>query len=269
MRAIFKQASLFRKLWRRWAPAACVVPIILLGGVVGCVDERALPTFFEGQDLLAGTQCAAQMPRSCSVVLERKDGVLSCYKGIQRCEEGHWSRCSDGEITTRMDPLSPRALFMVANTSLSTPTACVGNVCDPYCQFFDEDPLDITGSVTLPSSSLPVFPGSAGGASCAHAFCTEGAALLDGCHDCVTSICLAEPTCCDSAGGAWGPNCVDAVYTLCASVPVPKRVCDFAAFSSSTMRADGGGVYIVGGALGAGQSHDSPSDINKLGRSAV
>jgi hypothetical protein len=50
--------------------------------------------------------------------------------------------------------------------------------------------------------------------SCAHDFCTTGAALDKNCDPCVASICAAWPNCCSSS---WSSKCVGDVATYCSN----------------------------------------------------
>jgi len=52
-------------------------------------------------------------------------------------------------------------------------------------------------------------------AACSHNKCATGAALVNGCDDCVTRICKVDSTCC---GSTWNQSCVDKVGTICDAV---------------------------------------------------
>jgi hypothetical protein len=56
------------------------------------------------------------------------------------------------------------------------------------------------------------------GGVCAHDTCTAGGALAKGCSACVTSICNADPYCCNNG---WDSICVNEVASVCGSAKCP------------------------------------------------
>ena len=48
--------------------------------------------------------------------------------------------------------------------------------------------------------------------TCSHGLCTEGAKLANGCDPCVSTICAADPYCCQTA---WDAQCVSEVASIC------------------------------------------------------
>jgi hypothetical protein len=59
--------------------------------------------------------------------------------------------------------------------------------------------------------------GGSGGApaACAHDVCVGGPKLEDGCSQCVTDVCEADPYCCGDMGGEWDDACVYGANDLC------------------------------------------------------
>ena len=51
-----------------------------------------------------------------------------------------------------------------------------------------------------------------GGGGCTHSDCTTGGPLVSGCNSCVTSICSADPFCCNTS---WDSICVGEVGSIC------------------------------------------------------
>jgi hypothetical protein len=85
--------------------------------------------------------------------------------------------------------------------------ACVTEICavDSYCCSTAWDRLCVNevGSVCGKSCS---------GNSCAHAICTAGGNLANGCDPCVTQICTVDSYCCTTA---WDSICVGEVASVC------------------------------------------------------
>lgn len=165
----------------------------LLATVLTVLGLLAVPTALAascsaGDDLAppppgTGPNNAAPCPegatRSCHVTLDEQNGVLTCYDGVQTCEQGAWGACGGGSIASRAAPESgfngdpaaidgdglqiearehrtARALpqrdsepgaATIAPLSYSNPAPCPNNPCDPTCQVFDEEP---DGGITPP-----------------------------------------------------------------------------------------------------------------------
>jgi hypothetical protein len=96
----------------------------------------------------------------------------------------------------------------------STSDACVSSIClaDPFCCTSGWDGVCISEIRTVCNSLT--CPESSG--SCTHPLCTAGAALKTGCDsataNCVASICLVDPFCCNTA---WDSACVGEVNSVC------------------------------------------------------
>ena len=80
--------------------------------------------------------------------------------------------------------------------------------------------VEDTASVTLQAGSTVVFfdgfqvegGGSLKVVTCGHSLCDTGVLLTQGCHDCVTTVCAADPWCCEVD---WDSICVGRVATHC------------------------------------------------------
>lgn len=210
----------------------------------GCRDDR-LP----GAPPLGGSTpdrrvssgpCTPGAERPCGTTLGEHDGVLSCYHGTSTCIDGTWSECSDGSV----ENLSAKAVASGSQErwlSLSQPTTCATNPCDPYCQNYDEQPdggyhSATDGSIpiyTWQGGTLSGFPGGLvkkgiqepcttgsdcqfntycsgpDDGTCSHSVCVAGDALKTGCDStndgCVARVCAVDPTCC--AGGTPAQGC--------------------------------------------------------------
>ncbi len=174
------------------------------------------------------TPCDDGASRACGVTLSQANGVKSCYRGTEYCDGGHWSLCTDGEVTKEPDHTEAQLDEISKILSISLPAKCIGNPCDPSCMFFDENPMpDLTGGG---AAGLPSYPGQP--PSCTHPLCTTGAALNASCNSCVSSVCAVNPACCSTS---WTSACVDLVYTECANVRPPLNLCTFGLFSDSTV----------------------------------
>lgn len=216
---------------------------------VACGSETDLPPGYSGTappPTTAEGPCEGDAERTCGVTLTQKNGVLSCFRGIQLCEKGVWSACQEGTIREELDP-TYRAPGDVAPLSLSTPEKCLDNPCDPECMFFDEDPDDIgLGGAPATTSSPPLLDG------CAHGVCRLGRGLDAGCDPCVSDVCAVAPECCDTADpNAWTEDCSELVPAVCnAELPAPG-LCEFGIYSEGQLNflRDS---QILGGHVGSG-----------------
>lgn len=80
---------------------------------------------------------------ACGKVQVKTGTTVTCEMGNRTCSGGHWSTCQGTSITTKaLAPLSPTngvgilALPIVTNQS----AGCSLNLCDPYCNQFDNHP---------------------------------------------------------------------------------------------------------------------------------
>src|SRR5262249_31926322 len=91
--------------------------------------------------------CPQGAARDCHLTLGEHQGVLSCFDGTETCTNGAWGPCEGSE---KKRPLPPRTGRPGAGApevkSLSVPSSCMNNPCDPSCQTFDEVPGAPVGS---------------------------------------------------------------------------------------------------------------------------
>ena len=85
-----------------------------------------------------------------------------------------------------------------------------------------------------PPSGVIASPLEGTGNSCSHATCAAGSALVSGCSSCATTVCSADPYCCQVA---WDETCVGEAKSLCAggceSAPAPDAGTEPSADSGS------------------------------------
>ena len=86
--------------------------------------------------------------------------------------------------------------------------ACAAEVCavDSYCCTTAWDSVcisEVEASCGMTCGAAP---------ACAHSECVDGAALTDGCSQCVTAVCAADDYCCTTA---WDSLCISQVETSC------------------------------------------------------
>ncbi len=203
--------------------------------------------------------CEPGAERACGVTLEQANGIVTCFEGTQTCDAGVWGECQGERVVKRPDPTSQRYADHYRALALSVPAVCVGNACDPSCQYFDEDPPDFTigaGGAGIGLGGAPNWSEPPGTAACGHELCTAGVALDPTCHPCVEKVCNSSGLgyCCDTSTGTWDAACTDAVYTECASTTPPSSstpsICDFALYTESNL-ALADRAQIVGAPVGA------------------
>jgi hypothetical protein len=228
-----------------------------LGLAAGCEAEQQLPskpnaTHPPAPSPTAASRCSEGATKDCHVTVGEEAGILTCLVGASTCTNGTWGPC-EGTISSKPAPQPPEprdpaeanaGADLPKALSLSNPTACTNDPCDPTCQIFDEVP---DGGVKPPLSdggsyqggSVNSIPGgfaakglkepcdeafdcqfdhycsAPASGSCAHSKCATGAALASSCDPCVTSICAQTPSCCTSG---WDASCVSKVASVCGAV---------------------------------------------------
>lgn len=191
------------------------------------LQERPQGTF---RPCVPGTQ------RECGITLKQKTDLISCFEGVQECQDDEtWGDCMDVEPEVADERSSNNALRAFARSrpsvnlqSLSSvsPATC-NDLCDPQCRQFLE-PVPVAGS----SGYQGVIPGS----SCTHDVCTvDQKPLTTGCctdpndpNCCIAKICAKDSTCCQTS---WHQGCVDLMYTQCLNRAPPFSLCDFGVYS--------------------------------------
>jgi len=233
-----------------WLPVLIASTIGLLG--CGSPTEQRAPGSAAHSPEHSTTEagpCEAGTTVACGETLEQANGILTCFRGIKHCQSGTFGPCEEGTVTTEIDPTSAHfAASENAPLALSLPQKCHDNPCDPSCMFYDEDPPDfgLGGASGSGPSALPTV------VSCAHALCDIGDGLEDGCSACTTTVCAIDPTCCDeSLSDGWDANCVNLAYTRCATEAPPIPLCEFSAFSETSLslqRDSETGAGVIGAA---------------------
>jgi hypothetical protein len=176
----------------------------------------------------SGGPCTNGQTRDCSVTLGEHNGVLTCYDGTRTCVGGSWGACGDGTVNNRAGTSGGNGR---SSQSLSSPTLCQNNPCDPSCRSFNEQPdAGITSDAATPKftwsggtlSGLPTGLANKGlkqpcsdgsdcqfnsycqhpitSSVCTHSKCQTGAGLdatCDSTNSCIQNICSANPSCCD------------------------------------------------------------------------
>jgi hypothetical protein len=54
--------------------------------------------------------CTEGAKRECTIFLGENNGVISCFKGVQVCQNGVWGVCGDGKITLIVPNEQPQEL---------------------------------------------------------------------------------------------------------------------------------------------------------------
>jgi len=194
-----------------------------------------------------GPPCSPGATRDCHITLGQHNNVLSCFDGVQTCNDGVWSAC-EGQSANHPKPPPPPAM------------ACVNNPCDPTCQSFNETPATPIGS---PAQNLiaPWLVGNYGGLPpnlqaevtgepcsdgtacqsdqycnnpasgyCAHNKCVVGTGLQAACDPaCVGKICAANPSCCTTpvpAAGCPHDLCATGQALVKTSIAAGTTACD-------------------------------------------
>jgi hypothetical protein len=98
---------------------------------------------------IMGGGCAADgQTATCDAVLSRHDGVVDCATGTMTCQGGVWGPCVTSGSVARSVPDPSLSLQSGGGAGAklgvlsfpSSPSTCVTNPCDPYCQLFNDVP---------------------------------------------------------------------------------------------------------------------------------
>jgi hypothetical protein len=207
-------------------------PVLGLLAALGCsaadrypAEDWSGPAASTGRPGLDTQPCQDGARRECGVTLERQGNVVSCYHGVQHCVDQAWTECAEGTTETIDVPESTDEPG-VRSQALGSPSPCVNNPCDPFCNDYTETPLIPIQATPKPkyqwvTGNLGSFPGGlvkkglvepcSDGSdcqfnqycsqpitadACSHSKCQAGGALVSGCDSCVTDICAAKPECC-------------------------------------------------------------------------
>jgi hypothetical protein len=267
-----------RALVRRLlTPERAVARVLLFVSLAaGCSSDKKPPPAADEHDLDSLTERSARpdallqcgepnTQQECGVTLHQEGGIITCYRGVQYCQEdGSWGDCMEGEVTQEPDLTSEQyaslAQPLTVDKALSSvaPVACT-EACDPRCMLF------VQSTPTLGGSSS-----SSSGAGCTHDVCTVSPApLATSCGSCVASVCAIDSSCCS---GDWDGACVDLAYTACLNRLPPLGLCDFGVFSVNGMttanRPSAGAAIGAGGDVTIG-TDASPSMIVTKGNLSI
>jgi len=214
--------------WTRVLSAGTVLLGLGAGSGCGADDGSGIGDGHKVQqpgDDAGVVQCEDGTTKACFVYLGEHNGVLSCYEGVQLCEDGRYGPCEEGIVVKRLRTSGPAGMRVM---SLSDAGACEDNPCDPSCQVFDEEP---DGGLSLETETQgPTWQTGPSGdgnwptgwadrgivepcksnndcqhdqycfepetGPCAHSKCATGGALVPSCDSCVEAVCDVMPTCC-------------------------------------------------------------------------
>ena len=159
---------------RSWLPIMTVASALLLVCVHGCGSDQpsaAVP----GNSGFSGVQTGACSNEGetapCHSVIGQHDGYVDCFNATQTCTNGTWGACgalggtvSTHAYTPKLDSAGPDD-GSLSTLSLSTPTACVTNPCNPGCLTFNEVPATpiapvcpFTGGACAAAGGYPALP---------------------------------------------------------------------------------------------------------------
>jgi len=264
-----------RHLTSQARAVARVTLFVSLGAA--CSSDEKPPPAADEYDLssLAGRSAAPDdfghcgepnAQQECGVTLHQEGGIVTCYRGVQYCQDdGSWGDCTEGEITREPDPTSEQYASLAQPLSVdkalsSVAAVACAEVCDPRCMLFVQSTPTLGGS----SSSSSSGPG------CTHNVCTVSPApLATSCGSCVATVCALDSTCCSAD---WDGACVDLAYTACLNRLPPLGLCDFGVFSVNGMatanRPSAGAAIGAGGDVTIG-TDASPSMIVTKGNLTI
>lgn len=247
--SVTKLGALLRSLanlgaLRQLAAFAALAAVV--GATVGCADDGPLKKpadLDETRDSAPPPKetvaCDPGEERECSVTVRQPNDLISCFKGVQYCEDdGTWSQCVEGELALEsgLDRKKDRELAaylpskgLQALTNL-TPTDCHDS-CDPGC-------LTLVHPAPAPGGSG--YQGGGQAVSCAHDVCTvdDDSPLVAACcspgdnNCCIPKVCAKDASCCTTG---WDQDCVNLMYTECLGRPPPFSLCDFGVYGQDAL----------------------------------
>jgi MYXO-CTERM domain-containing protein len=94
-----------------------------------------------------------------------------------------------------------------------------------------------TTASTTTTTTTTTASSTGSGAVCEHTLCALGGPLPDGCHPCVTAVCMHDPACCTDA---WDQTCADDVALYCAGESCSPGTGGASATSTTATTGSGG-----------------------------
>ena len=149
-----------------------------------------------GDGACNGGESTANCPGDCGT---------SCGDGVCNGAESGCSCSSDCGACGCSHSLCQTGAALVPGCD---PNQCVTDICnvDGFCCNNSWDSICI-GEVESVCGFADCNLGT-----CAHSLCVAGVALVSGCSPCATSICAADPFCCNNS---WDSICVGEVVSVC------------------------------------------------------
>ncbi len=202
-------------------------------GLVGACGEASHAPLVGGIELGGQAPTGAELcvdgtTRACGVVLREHDGVADCMQATQVCHGTAWGVCGErGPVTTKSVPAAASAADGdggggggLSTKSLGSPSSCLTDPCDPYCQTFvdtTDGGLALDGLVYADGGGL-TLPGSTSDAaaiSSALGSAFGSKANVDGAcarsSDCnVDQHCVIPTGATTGSCASWGPGQFDA-----------------------------------------------------------
>jgi hypothetical protein len=93
----------------------------------------------------ARSACTDWTTRTCAVELSTQGGFVDCAAGVQVCEQGIWAPCAIDATRAHIRVPAPAASSasgprLGLQSIGGTATSCAGNVCNPFCRAFEDEP---------------------------------------------------------------------------------------------------------------------------------
>ena len=159
--------------------------------------------------------CADWATRACAIEVGTHDAFIDCAPGVQVCENGSWRGCAvdaSREHVSVPAPLASRGspsevgLLAVGGSS----TSCSDNVCNPYCQLYEDEPDDPIEADRIDTPTGTLYGGSLQSSNVPSSFKTKGS-LDSQCgnapgSDSWNSACQFDQHCVDGECVAFEPS---------------------------------------------------------------
>lgn len=170
-----------------------------LTGLTGSSPSCATPN--------EGCPCLQEgLSAPCGSVASISTSAVECYHGIRSCRAGVWGACDGVGLT------STRTIPALGTASLGGASACVDNLCDPWCTNYRDAPSGIdagAGFAVTPDGGLTLTAGSSCAGSPSVDDDGDGWSETQGdCNDCSA---LVNPGAYDYPGNGFDDDCDGAV----------------------------------------------------------
>jgi hypothetical protein len=127
--------------------------------------------------------CTDWTTRTCAIELSTQGGFVDCAPGVQVCEQGVWGPCAIDATRAHVRVPAPAASSVSGSASGprlglqsigGTATSCAGNVCNPSCRVFQDEPSVAVAAQRVDAPTGNLYGGALQASNVPSAFKAKG-----------------------------------------------------------------------------------------------